>query len=58
MASITTTEPPIRRCPQYSGLCYDVPTGTYNCPTCGTFDTRPARINSPRLTRFADEGAA
>ncbi len=26
-------EPPIRRCPRCSGLCYEVPVGTYHCPT-------------------------
>lgn len=28
-------EPPIRRCPQCSSLCYEAPKGTYQCPQCG-----------------------
>lgn len=51
-------EPPIRRCPQCLGLCYEVPSGTYNCPTCGTFDNCPVWINAPPMTRFADEWVA
>ncbi len=51
-------EPPIRRCPQCSGLCYEVG-NVYHCSTCGEVPVaHPARINSSRMTRFADEAVA
>jgi len=35
-------EPPIRRCPQCSGLCYEAG-NVYRCPTCGEVPVaRPA----------------
>jgi hypothetical protein len=34
-------EPPIRRCPQCSHLCYEVPRGTYHCPACMLGELKP-----------------